>query len=334
MSSSTTRRSPAARAALGLLAAIALLAGACGADDTAATSTAGSEPAGAVPDAPATSTTTADAARAPDPGAATEVDLTQLPLGDGAVSDGPEVGSVWACQTRFGGGGAQAVGDWIDEAAGTYDLTAKVSVEGAVPWSSVLDVVVDDAVRTIVGNGLPDHLTGEFPVQDGTAAAEVDRNPNSIEAQDLDLAVPAEPEVADEPSCLPMGAIGVLTTGSVVFNALDARGEDAVAHEVQDTCQGHPEQTGEYHYHSLTTCLEDAADGTHSELVGWALDGFGIYGRYGEDGEVVTTTDLDACHGHTHDLTVDGVTEPTYHYHATWEYPYTLGCFMGEPAAG
>ena len=96
-----------------------------------------------------------------------------------------------------------------------------------------------------------------------------------------------------------MGPIGFLLTGGVFFNALDAQGKDAVAHEVQDRCQGHPERSGPYHYHSLTTCLEGAGPvGVHSPRVGYALDGFGICGRHGEGGVVLANADLDECHGH------------------------------------
>jgi hypothetical protein len=62
-----------------------------------------------------------------------------------------------------------------------------------------------------------------------------------------------------------------------------------------------------------------------------AWDGFGIYGRYGENGELLTNDDLDVCHGHAHEIEWDGEVVELYHYHATWEYPYTLGCFYGTP---
>ncbi len=135
---------------------------------------------------------------------------------------------------------------------------------------------------------------------------------------------------AATPTCLPGGAIGVLLTGSVFFDALDGEGRDALAHETQDLCQAHPEPSGEYHYHSLTTCLSDPGTG-HSALLGYARDGFGIYGVRGENGETLTNADLDACHGHSHSITWDGQTVTLYHYHATNEYPYTLGCFKGTP---
>ena len=122
-----------------------------------------------------------------------------------------------------------------------------------------------------------------------------------------------------------MGPIGVLRTGAVLFNALDAAGRDAVAHEIQDACFGHPGPNGAYHNHSLTPCLADAGiaetDGVHSPLAGYALDGFGIYGPRGAGGAVMETSDLDECHGHTHEIEWDGRRLSLYHYHATWSYP-------------
>ncbi|HAJ61709.1 MAG TPA: hypothetical protein DCP31_22720 [Cyanobacteria bacterium UBA8543] len=62
------------------------------------------------------------------------------------------------------------------------------------------------------------------------------------------------------------------------------------------------------------------------------MDGFGIYGHRGEGGKVLTNADLDACHGHTHPIEWDGKQVNLYHYHATWEYPYTVGCYRGTAA--
>ena len=128
-----------------------------------------------------------------------------------------------------------------------------------------------------------------------------------------------------------MGIIGVMISGVALFNAVDEQGRDAVAHEIQDKCDGHPQREGQYHYHSLSRCLESAHVNGHSEMFGYALDGFGIYGRYGENGKELTDADLDECHGHTHEIMWDGKPVVMYHYHATREYPYTLGCFKGTP---
>jgi hypothetical protein len=107
-------------------------------------------------------------------------------------------------------------------------------------------------------------------------------------------------------------------------------GRDAVAWESQDHCEGHPNVAG-YHYHSVSPCIADEGAG-HSDLVGFALDGYPIYGHRGEGGQALTNDDLDECHGHTHEVELDGELVETYHYHATWEFPYVVGCFHGTNA--
>lgn len=263
-----------------------------------------------------------------------ELDLSRLPLGDGNVTfDVPQVGYVFSCVTDFSGGGAFREGEWIRD-DGTYDRIAKtVSVDGEVTWPSNFVITLEGNNRVITGNNLPSHPTGNYPVASNDDAYNYDRNPNAIEAQDIVFALPANPEVANTASCLGFGSVGIMLTGSVFFAAMDAAGRDPVAHEILDGCDGHPESTGEYHYHDLSLCIEPESPNGHSDLVGYALDGFGIFGRYGEDGEAVRNTDLDECHGHSHEIDWDGTTVDMYHYHATWEYPYTLGCYRGTPIA-
>jgi hypothetical protein len=255
-------------------------------------------------------------------------DLTRLPLGDGRISNGPRQGWIWACRVDPQGGGAFKNGPWI-HADGTYDFTKKAVVQGHVVWPSRYHIALKGDRRAFTTNDLPSHATGSFPISPGDPAYQYDRNPNAIRSQDFDFDLPADPQLAASPSCAP-GAVGILTTGAVLFNALDAPGRDAVAHETQDACQGHPQPGGVYHYHSVSTCIDDKRlpDG-HSALVGYALDGFGIFGRYGEGGKLVSSADLDECHGHTHAIPWDGRMVVMYHYHATWDFPYTVGCLRG-----
>jgi hypothetical protein len=261
------------------------------------------------------------------------VDETRLPVG-GASSSTPAVGAVYACQTSFGGGGAMVSGDWFN-GDGTFDLTKKPVVDGDVSWpDAALKITRQDSTRVITGNDLPlDDTTGTFPVAPGDDAAQFDPNPNSIRAQTVELELPPNPKVAARPSCTSGGAIGIMLSGVQIFNALDAGGRDAVAYELQDHCQGHPQPQGAYHYHNLSECIAetDSASG-HSKLLGYVFDGFGIYGNRGEKGKVLTNADLDECHGHTHTIKWNGKKVKMYHYHATAEYPYTIGCYRGTPA--
>ncbi len=260
-----------------------------------------------------------------------DVDPTKLPLGDGKLSSGPKAGYIWACHTDPGRGGARHAGAWLDEAAGTFDLTKKTVVEGAVTWPHSFRIAIQGDTRVIAWNDLPDHPTGIFPIQPGDPAYRYDTNPNSISAQDMRIALPLAPQLAAEPTCAP-NAVGVLLSGVVLFNALDAGGRDAVAHETQDACQGHPRQFGVYHYHDASPCvLKELDSGSGpSQLIGYAVDGFGIYGPRDENGRTLSSADLDACHGRTSEVTWDGKKVVMYHYVATLDFPYTIGCLKGS----
>ena len=74
------------------------------------------------------------------------------------------------------------------------------------------------------------------------------------------------------------GEVGVMTTGVALFNAFDAGGRDAGAWEVQDGCDGHPQISHEYHYHTLSKCISDTSVST---VIGFALDGFPDHGPEG-----------------------------------------------------
>ncbi len=258
-----------------------------------------------------------------------DVDMHRLPLGDGKISHAPKQGWIWACRVDPNGGGAQGVGPWIDLKNRTFDMSKKIAVRGAVRWPHHFNVTVEGERRVIASNDLPAHPTGHFPVAPDDSAYRIDRNPNSIRQQDVRFELPAHPKLAAQPHCAP-GAVGILLTGVALFNALDAPGRDAVAHETQDSCHGHPQQSGVYHYHSLTNCLDDkpGPDG-NSPLVGYAIDGFGIYGRY-ENGKPLSTDDLGACHGRTSVVNWDGRKVEMFHYVATPDFPYTVGCLRGH----
>ena len=247
---------------------------------------------------------------------------------------GAERGYVYVCRAGMappGGAGAFKEGPWI-RGDGTYDLTAKAIVDGAVSWSEASFKITRTATRRLLsGNGLPTkQTTGEFPISASDDAYNYDRNPNSIAAQGESYSLPLHPKKASSPGCLSGGPIGIARNGVAIFDALDAEDRDAVAHEVQDSCGGHPQQQGMYHYHSIPACLT-AGESTKkaSGLVGFALDGYPIYGPRGAHGRLLTNEDLDACHGQSSKVKFEGRWQRIYHYNATLEYPYTLGCFHG-----
>ena len=305
-----------------MIAALALaVSGACASDD---------EPDGATTSTTAASTATSSPTSSSTATATAAVDLTALPIGDGKHSDAPRAGYVFTCSTRFGGGGAFRDGPWIDAAAKTWDASGKLAVRGSVDHQGRISVKESGGGQVLTGNGLPTEPTGVFPVASTDPAYQYDRNPNTVQAHPLSIALP-EPRAAATSSCV-RGTIGVSVLGVPIFSAFDALGRDAAAHEVQDACGGHPERTGQYHYHSLSPCWGDVA-GFDPGLFGYALDGFGIYVERTAGGGLPASADLDECHGRTSEISWHGAKVSMYHYVATADFPYLVGCYRGTPIA-
>ena len=215
------------------------------------------------------------------------VDLTQLPFGgsmilrrDQGVTQ-PDFVSLWLCGVPPNGAGNSDASDWTNS-DGTWDYTRKPVVEGSLTWASEFEVSLDgNGNRIITGNALPDHPTGVFPIDPSSIAYRYDRNTNEILAREILFEFPAVPQVADEPSCVTFGAAGISLTGSVIYHGASTLGNDAAAHEILDTYGGHSDGTNTYHYHYPTEDLQDHIhpnEEGHSGLMGYVIDGFGIYG--------------------------------------------------------
>ena len=254
-----------------------------------------------------------------------------LPVGDEHWStSAAAVGTVYLCQDNFvpdEQAGAQSRGPWFVNGNTEWDLNLKSTIQGSVNWDAELTMEISGNQRLIATNDLPTHHTGQFPVSNSDPARFFDANPNTIAAQELAYALTAAPTPGD-PGCMG-GESGVMLTGVALFNGFDAGGRDAGAWEVQDDCDGHPQGSGEYHYHSLSRCIDDVSVNT---VIGFALDGFPITGPVVDSGSVLTTSDLDECHGIVSEIELDGALVQSYHYVMTQDFPYSVSCFRGTPA--
>ena len=92
-----------------------------------------------------------------------------------------------------------------------------------------------------------------------------------------------------------------------------------------------PSGPPKYHFHKSPECLSpftDASKGLaaggepykHAKLMGWAIDGFGIYAYQDEGGK---TPVVDECGGHFGPVDTG---EVKYHYHSRAIVPYHLAC--------
>lgn len=118
------------------------------------------------------------------------------------------------------------------------------------------------------------------------------------------------------------GAIGVITSGEVLFDPYEATNTVALSDNASytftsggtsytasfiDQCNSHPaggmgmSSGSTWHYHGNPVCYTLSVDGASgpSHIIGIALDGFPIYGGRDVNGNVVDSATLDACNGIT-----------------------------------
>ena len=225
--------------------------------------------------------------------------------------------------------------------------------------------------RYIESDGLPDHSTGRFPNAN---------NPNKISEQKHKFRMTSKPSKRRSPTFIGHSAFGVAING-IPFDPATAEywnnvrsspwNIDAINGGVNlglDHNNGHVQPNGAYHYHSIPMGLMERFDQySKPVLLGYAADGFAIYGPYAyedandmsselinmfpsyrlKEGErsggpggkydgtytadyvyVKGLGDLDQCNGR------EGVTEEypggTYYYVITDTYPFIPRCWMGK----
>ena len=116
-------------------------------------------------------------------------------------------------------------------------------------------------------------------------------NPNTPTNQNWVFKITKNPIVASSPTATPLGVIGVLINGVPVFNPLDAMSynnlniwhRNAMYWEAPsfDSCKGHVAPGGVYHPHQFPPCVSATDALHHSAIIGFAFDGFPVYGPYG-----------------------------------------------------
>lgn len=173
-----------------------------------------------------------------------------------------------------------------------HSVTQKSGVIEPVPSTqqpsleTEVKITIEGDKRVIVANGVPDHETGRFPNRD---------NPNRISAQRYRYTVPIKPTPAESPRRFSRQPFGIALNG-VLFDPAtaeawqndmssgwhyDAKG-DAFSLGL-DTNNGHVQPNGAYHYHGIPVALLErlSGGGSRMTLLGWAADGYPIYGKWG-----------------------------------------------------
>jgi hypothetical protein len=194
-------------------------------------------------------------------------------------------------------------------------------------FSDDVEIYVEGDYIVLRSNGVPNHPSPYFDTSDSRYEGysgdnpDFQVNPNRILEQQFTFRIPLDPSEASVHAPTPLGPIGIAVNGVAIFNQY-AGPSQPLTFEIDsfDQFNGHPQQTGVYHYH-VEPLYVTAAEGPDA-LVGFLLDGFPVYGPE-EDGRPVTNGDLDELHGHFG--TTADYPEGIYHYHITAADPYING---------
>ena len=200
------------------------------------------------------------------------------------------------------------------------------------PDNLVIKVTEDHIV--MYSRNLPNHPTATFPDR----WRMLDGNPSYIQEQSAFWKLPINPKVKadhvamnaqNENKALPMGPIGVATNGVIFFNPFDHINETDATWRL-DRCCGHPSPRSQYHYHKYPVCVKTpwSDEGqAHSNVIGFAFDGFPVYGPYEAKG--LLARDDKANPLNDFNLHEDEQRGP--HYHVTpGKFPHIIGGYWGE----
>ena len=289
--------------------------------------------------------------------------------------------NVHGLQLR-GEGGTQPIGQAVDitdsnlsnaspscsDHVNQYIATATDAARG-IEFNASLNVMVNGNECIFSSNDIPNHT-----FNDGAGAF-----PNDVSEQDDTYRVALNPVAAASPTALSLNYDnGVLLNGVKVdllaagcFGVGDGRigcNDDSQPWRFDpmfaangfrvDQHNAHSQPDGSYHYHGDPLALFDRSGTVVSPVIGFAADGFPIFGSYIRDGSSVRAAvssyqlkvgnrpsdngqpggvydgsyrddyefvagsgDLDQCNG----MTVNG----SYGYYVTAGFPYVMACFTG-----
>lgn len=205
-------------------------------------------------------------------------------------------------------------------------ITASVENAG---FSGEVTVTCEPGQAVLSSDTYPDHalMTGIVGTNEQVP----------VPARDHAAPIPLQPVPGDTPRTRD-AALGVAVNGVPIFDYTGG-GEmslgDLSHHQTEhdtlltgqlDVCGGHAGRGDDYHYHVEPVCMIEQMENAGADaIIGWAFDGFPIYGDRNPDGTPVATGVLDVCNGQSDDTF-------GYRYHTSTDAPYIIQCLMGEVA--
>lgn len=224
-------------------------------------------------------------------------------------------------------------------AAAPIDTAAAIK---SAPWNPAVKITYSKGVAYLETNNIPNHPRDPYyavPTGPPLNTGVVTPDPTQPQGP-WRFTLPTSPQFTAKVTTAPGGSIGVMTSGSVLYNPFTAdQTTSAMADNFSvtnaagitawfiDQCAGHPDPTNAYHYHGEPDCFVSQTG--PSRIIGFALDGFPIYGPNDIKGNPVPVGSLDQCNG------INSATPefPTGIYHyvlpGTLDSTSSIRCFHG-----
>jgi hypothetical protein len=239
--------------------------------------------------------------------------------------------------------------------AESVTATDNIAAIKTASWNPTIKITYSNDSINFKPDGIPNHPRDEYyavpnagVVVPDASTANIIKDPTSAQTYSFDI--PSTPKYQAEVTSAPLGSIGVMISGAVLYNPFEGDGTTVamsnnftitnsagITASFVDKCAGHPTPGmngtgGAYHYHGQPECVTAKVDKVEgpSHIIGIALDGYLIYGAYDINGKVVPASALDEC---------NGITSPTpefpngvYHYvlPGTTDATSSIRCFHGK----
>lgn len=241
---------------------------------------------------------------------------------------------------------------YVAQGVGTSTTVSTITAVKAAKWNPTVKLTYSTDSIIMQPDGIPNHPRDKYyavPISQAvvvpdSTTAKVVKDPTK--AQAYKFTIPATPKYSKTVTNTSLGSIGVMISGAVIYNPFEGDNKTVamannftitdstgITASFVDKCAGHPiPDSGAYHYHGLSSCVTTKVDkvGKPSHIIGFALDGFPIYGDRDIKGKKLTSKNLDQCNG-IYSATPE-FPKGIYHYVllATADVHSSISCFHGE----
>ena len=237
------------------------------------------------------------------------------------------------------------------QAATTVKSVSTVTSIKSASWNPTVKLTYSKSTVLMQPTGIPNHSRDPYyavpnagVVVPNATTARIITDPTK--AQTYKFTIPTTPKYSSSVTSTTLGSIGVMISGAVLYNPFEGDGKSVamannftitnsagITASFVDKCAGHPTpDIGAYHYHGLPNCVTAKVDkiSKPSHIIGFALDGFPIYGDRDIKGKQITAKNLDQCNG-----VISATPEfpkGIYHYVllSTTDARSSIACFHGE----